>query len=184
MFRQRYPLVELDDSIMLVNSSSFTTAGAALAHLDLALAVVRNVSPSLASLCGRYLLIESRSSQAVFMIPDHVAHTDPLVERFEQWARTNIAQRFSLTNAARAIGASERTLGRRLKSILGKSPLAYVQDLRVERAVHLLQTTNESVERIAEQVGYSDGATLRGLLRNKLGKGVRELRGRNVSINN
>jgi len=114
MFRQRYPLVELDDSIMLVNSSSFTTAGAALAHLDLALAVVRNVSPSLASLCGRYLLIESRSSQAVFMIPDHVAHTDPLVERFEQWARTNIAQRFSLTNAARAIGASERTLGRRL----------------------------------------------------------------------
>jgi transcriptional regulator GlxA family with amidase domain len=60
--------------------------------------------------------------------------------------------------------------------VLGKSPLAYFQDLRVERAVHLLQTTNNSVERIAEQVGYSEGATLRGLLRNKLGKGVRELR--------
>jgi len=178
LFRQRYPLVALNDSLMLVNSSSFTTAGAALAHLDLALGVVRKVSPSLASLCGRYLLIEPRSSQAVFIIPDHVAHTDPLVERFEQWARANIAQGFSLTDAARAVGASERTLGRRLKSILGKSPLAYVQDLRVERAVHLLQTTNESVERIAEQVGYSDGATLRGLLRNKLGKGVRELRKR------
>jgi len=67
-----------------------------------------------------------------------------------------------------------------LKSVLGKSPLAYFQDLRVERAVHLLQTTNESVERIAEQVGYSEGATLRGLLRNKLGRGVRELRERHV----
>ncbi len=178
LFRQRYPLVELDELLMLVNSSNFTTAGAALAHLDLGLGVVRNVSPSLASLCARYLLIEPRSSQAVFIIPDHVAHTDPLVERFEQWARANIAQGFSLTDAARAVGASERTLGRRLNSVLGKSPLAYVQDIRVERAVHLLQTTNESVEQISEQVGYSDGATLRGLLRSKLGRGVRELRER------
>lgn len=178
LFRQRYPLVELDESLMLVNSSCYTTAGAALAHLDLGLGVVRSVSPSLASMCARYLLIEPRSSQAVFIIPDQIAHTDPLVERFERWARENITLGFSLTDAARVIGASERTLGRRLKLVLGKSPLAYFQDLRVERAVHLLQTTNESVERIAEQVGYSDGATLRGLLRNKLGKGVRELRER------
>jgi transcriptional regulator GlxA family with amidase domain len=114
----------------------------------------------------------------VFIIPDHIAHTDPLVERFEQWARANISLGFSLTDAARFIGASERTLGRRLKLVLGKSPLTYFQDLRVERAVHLLQTTSESVEHIAEQVGYSDGATLRDLLRNKLGKGVREIRER------
>ena len=181
LFRQRYPLVNLDESNMLVNSSNFTTAGAAMAHLDLGLGVVRNVSPSLASLCARYLLIEPRSSQAVFIIPDHIAHTDPLVERFEQWARANLAQGFSLTDAASEIGASERTLGRRLKSVLGKSPLTYFQDLRVERAVHLLQTTNQSVERIAEQVGYSEGATLRDLLRNKLGKGVRELRERQLS---
>jgi len=180
LFRTRYPLVDLDESHMLVNSSNFTTAGAAMAHLDLGLGVVRKASPSLASLCARYLLIEPRSSQAVFIIPDHIAHTDPLVERFEQWARANIALGFSLTDAARAIGASERTLGRRLKSVLGKSPLAYFQDLRVERAVHLLQTTNDSVERIAEQVGYSEGATLRDLLRNKLGRGVRELRERHV----
>jgi len=178
LFRQRYPLVNLDESNMLVNSSNFTTAGAALAHLDLGLGIVRSVSPSLASLCARYLLIEPRSSQAVFIIPDHVAHTDPLVERFEQWARANITLGFSLTDAAREIGASERTLGRRLKSVLGKSPLAYFQDLRVERAVHLLQTTTESVESIAEQVGYAEGASLRDLLRTKLGKGVRELRER------
>jgi hypothetical protein len=28
------------------------------------------------------LLIESRVSQASFIIPDHLAHSDPLVERF------------------------------------------------------------------------------------------------------
>lgn len=176
LFRQRYPAVMLDESRMLVNSACFTTAGAALAHLDLALSVVRSCSPSLAALCARYLLIESRASQAVFVIPDHVAHTDAVVERFERWAREHLAEGFSMSNATKSIGAGERTLGRRIQAVLGKSPLEYFQDLRVERAVHLLQTSAESIDQIAALVGYSDGTTLRGLLRRKLGKGVRELR--------
>ena len=178
LFRQRYPKVRLDESKMLVQSGRLITAGAALAHLDLGLGVVRSVSPSLASLSARYLLIESRASQAEFIIPDHVAHSDPIVERFEKWARAHLTHGLSMSEAALSIGTSERTLGRRLQLVLGKSPLAYFQDLRVERAVHLLQTSEASVDQIAEQVGYSDGTTLRNLLRLKLGRGVRELRQR------
>lgn len=175
-FRQRYPRVSLDESRMLVNSAGITTAGAALAHLDLALGMVRATSPTLAALTARYLLVEGRGSQAEFVIPDHLAHSDPLVERFEGWARKQLAHGFSLAQAAAAVGASERTLARRLQGVLGKSPLSYFQDLRVERAVHLLRTSTDSVDQIAAQIGYSDGVTLRALLRRKLGRGVRELR--------
>jgi transcriptional regulator GlxA family with amidase domain len=176
MFRQRYPRVSLNESRMLVNSAGFTTAGAALAHLDLALSVVRSGSPTLAALAARYLLVEARGSQAEFVIPDHLAHADPVVERFESWARQQLAHGFSLAEAAAAAGASERTLTRRLQGVLGKSPLSYFQDLRVERALHLLRTGTASVDQIAAQIGYSDGVTLRALLRRKLGRGVRELR--------
>lgn len=164
---------------MLVNSAGFTTAGAAMAHLDLALSVVRGRSPALAALAARYLLVEARGSQAAFVIPDHLAHTDPVVERFEGWARQRLASGFSLADAARSVGASERTLARRLHLVLGKTPLSYFQDLRVERAVHLLQTSADSVDQIATQIGYADGVTLRSLLRRRLGRGVRELRARN-----
>ena len=177
-FRERYPHVELDDSRMIVSSSRFVTAGAALAHLDLALWLVRRRSPALAALTARYLLIDSRPSQAAFMIPDHLAHSDPLVERFERWARRQLPEGFSLREAAQAAMTSERTLARRLQSVLGKSPLAYFQDLRVERAVHLLQTSTAGVDEVAAQVGYADGVTLRTLIRRKLGRGVRELRAR------
>ena len=51
-----------------------------------------------------------------------------------------------------------------------------MQDLRIERAVHLLKTSDQNVDRIAEQVGYRDGVTLRTLLRRKLGKGLRDIR--------
>jgi len=178
MFRQRYPRVALDESRMLVASPGFITAGAALAHVDLALSVVRSRSPALAALVARYLLVEARGSQAEFVIPDHLAHADPVVERFERWARQRLAHGFSLAEAATAAGASERTLARRLHSVLGKTPLSYFQDLRIERAVHLLRTGNESVDQIAAQVGYADGVTLRALLRRKLGRGVKELRAR------
>ena len=178
LFRQRYPRVTLDESRMLVNSGGVTTAGAALAHIDLALGMVRSRSPALAALAARYLLVEARGSQAEFVIPDHLAHADPVVERFESWARQNLSRGFSLGDAAQAVGASERTLARRLRSVLGKSPLSYFQDLRVERAVHLLRTGSDSVDRIATQIGYADGVTLRTLLRRKLGRGVRELRAR------
>lgn len=176
VFRERYPHVVLDSSHMLVQSAQFVTVGAALAHLDLALWFVRRASPSLASLAARYLLVDPRSSQAAYVIPDHLAHSDPLVDRFEAWARDHLASGFLLSDAARATGASERTLARRMQAVLGKSPLAYFQDIRVERAVHLLQTTNASVDQIAAQVGYADGVTLRTLLRRRIGRGIRELR--------
>jgi len=54
--------------------------------------------------------------------------------------------------------------------------VAFVQDLRLERAVHRLRTTRDTVDEIAAAVGYEDASTLRTLLRKKLHTGVRELR--------
>lgn len=175
-FRARYPKVVLDDGRMVVRSNNVVTAGAALAHFDLALWLLRRISPALAALTARYLMIDPRSSQVAYAIPDHLTHTDAVVERFERWARENLFNGFSLDDASRAIGVSPRTLARRLRAVLGKSPLSYFQDLRVERAVHLLQTSGESVERIAIEVGYSDAVTLRNLLRRRLGRSASQLR--------
>lgn len=177
MFRQRYPQVRLDESRMLVNSGAFLTAGAALGHMDMALALVRQASPELAALTARYLVVDARASQSAYAMADHLAHSDPLVERFESWARGRLDRGFSLDDAASALATSKRTLARRMNEVLGKSPLSYFQDLRVERAVHLLKTSPQKLDRIAEQVGYADGITLGTLLRRRLGKGVREIRG-------
>jgi transcriptional regulator GlxA family with amidase domain len=176
LFRERYPQVQLEDSRMIVKSGRFVTAGAALGHMDLALALIRQVSPELSGLTAKYLIVDSRPSQSVYALSDHLAHTDPVVERFDRWARGRLSRRFSLADAARAAGVSKRTLARRTESVLGKSPLSYFQSLRVERAVHLLKTSRSSVEQIASRVGYSDGATLRALLRRELNLGVREIR--------
>jgi transcriptional regulator GlxA family with amidase domain len=176
LFRQRYPNVRLDEARMLVTSDRVVTAGAAMGHLDLALWFIRQASPELAAVVSRYLLADLRSLQAPFIIPNHLAQADPLIQRFEHWAREHLKQGFSLQEAASALATSARTLQRRCESVLGKSPLSYFQDLRVERAQSLLHGSGLDVDAIAAEVGYEDGATLRTLLRERLGRGVRELR--------
>ena len=176
LFRKRYPKVLLDESNMIVKSGRFVTAGAALSHMDLALWLVRSVSPQLAALTAKYLIVDSRPSQSAYALTDHLVHADPVVQRFEHWARTRLARGFSLDDAAKAVGASKRTLARHMAGVLGKTPLSYFQSLRVERAVHLLKTGSASVDEVASRVGYADGATLRALLRRQLNLGVKEIR--------
>lgn len=161
---------------MLVPTDAGVTAGSAMGHLDLALWLIRQASPELATLVSRYLLADLRSSQAAYIIPSHLAGADPLIARFERWSRGRLHQGFSLREAADALATSPRSLQRKCQAVLGKSPLRYFQDLRVERAQSLIRSGELGLDAIAEEVGYVDGATLRTLLRQRLGRGVRELR--------
>ena len=79
---------------------------------------------------------------------------------------------------AKRIGVSERTLQRAVQRAAGTSPIRFVQDLRIERARHLLRTTDLSVEVISRKVGYEHPDTLRVLLRQRTGKTATALRGR------
>ena len=131
---------------------------------------------TVANLTGRYLVVDVRTSQSIDSIPNPLVHANSLIQDFERWARGRLAGGFSLDQAAQALATSKRTLARRMQSVLGKSPFAFVQDLRIARAVHLLKTSRASVDQIAAEVGYAAGATLRALLRRRLGRGVREIR--------
>lgn len=174
--REMFPQVMLDESQMLVDAGPVVTAGGGFGHLNLALWLLRRRSPAWATMAARYLVVDTQPLQAPYIIPDHLSHGDPLVARFESWVRAHMAEPFSLTQAARSLGASERSLQRRVQTTLGKSPVSLVQDLRLEQAVHLLRSERDSIDSIAGRVGYANGVTLRNLIRRKFGRGLRELR--------
>jgi len=176
-FRNRYPAVQLEQDQMVIASDGITTAGAAFGHVDLALAIVRHRSHVLADLVARYLVLDERPSQSAYIIPSALAHSDPTVAAFERWARAHLAEPISIPAAAKSIGVSERTLQRCVQRTLGTSPIRFVQDLRIERASHLLRTTGLSLETIARKVGYEHANTLRVLLRERTGKTTPALRG-------
>ena len=175
-FRARYPQVRLDQGSMVVHQGTITTAGAAFGHLDLALALLHASSPAVAGLVARYLVVDERPSQAPYIMPSALAQSDPTVAAFERWVRDRLGEPISLPEAARRLGVSERTLQRSVQRTVGTSPIRFVQDLRIERATHLLRTTDLSLETIARRVGYEQANTLRSLLRERTGKTTTALR--------
>lgn len=181
-FAKRFPRVKLRSERMVIESGGVFTAGAALAHADLMLAILsRKVSPSLAHTVARYLLLDERVSQARYMVLDHVRSSDPVIRKLEGFISANVERQLSLDDMATATATSPRTLARRLHDSLGTTPQRFAQRLRAARAAHLLETTSESVERVAELVGYADAAAFRRIFRRETGGSPRESRVRSSS---
>jgi len=182
-FRERYPDVELQADRMVTCAGRVLCGGAALAQMDLMLAVVtRFCGPRLADLVARYLVLDRRPTQARYALTSHLAASTPEVSRAETFVRAHLGEPLRVGAIARAVGTSPRTLARRVARATGLSPLRFVQRLRVEQSVHLLETTDAPFDEVARQVGYAEPAALRRVLRRETGQTARSLRARQAPL--
>lgn len=177
LFRQLFPEVILDTDAMVLTDAGLTTAGAAMAQLDLMLSIVaRHAGPDLANGCARFLLLDQRQSQSRYMALSFLAAKDERVSRAERWARARLHRTFSISELAKAAGLGARTFARRCEQATGLSPVRFVQKLRIEKAMELLETTRLGLDEIAASVGYADPSTLRKLLHRERKPGARASR--------
>jgi transcriptional regulator GlxA family with amidase domain len=77
------------------------------------------------------------------------------------WAQAHLDRPVSLIDLARAAGTSPRTLTRRFVDGMGVAPLRWLTGQRVRRAQELLESTDLSIEQIAERSGLGSAANLR-----------------------
>jgi transcriptional regulator GlxA family with amidase domain len=66
-------------------------------------------------------------------------------------------------------GIPERTLKRRFKLATGLALIDYLQNLRIEEAKHLLESTRRPVDEIGFEIGYEDASFFRRLFRRRSG---------------
>ena len=63
---------------------------------------------------------------------------------------------FSIEDLEREIGMSHASLYRKFKGLLGKTPLEFIQQFRLKKAMELLTSGNHNVNEVAYMVGFSD----------------------------
>jgi transcriptional regulator GlxA family with amidase domain len=177
LFAKRYPEVDLRVSEILTEQNHILCSGAVTTSLNLALRLVEKFAGAdVAAATGKMMLIDSnRVSQSSYAsLPDEPQHADALVAKAQRWMEKSLQQGFSLTELARHLAVSERTLNRRFKHATGEAPLHYLQSLRVDVAKRLLETKDLHVDAVSERVGYHDLSTFRRLFKRETGLSPRD----------
>ncbi|CAN7582692.1 helix-turn-helix domain-containing protein [Variovorax sp. LjRoot84] len=171
-FRAKFPNVDLQLRPVLTEADRLICAGASASYLLQAIHVVeRFFGPAMASRCAKSMLIDVSQTSQIPYIPLLVqrSHSDSLVHRAQQWLQSNMDRDLRISDLAEALGISDRTLIRRFRSALDQTPLAYLQDLRLESARALLETSALNVEDVAGQVGYGDTSSFSRLFKQRIG---------------
>lgn len=171
-FRANFPKVELQPSELLVSADQITTAGAVTAMFSLVLKFVEQFAgPELAQNTARVLLIDpSRQSQAPFVSQALIQHPrSAFSEALEPYLQSQLHTELSVESLAKHFNLTPRTCLRKFQQIYHQSPQSYIQQLRVDRAKALLETTKLSFAEICEACGYQDSASFRKLFKRLAG---------------
>ena len=84
---------------------------------------------------------------------------DPFLENVLQIINENIEDTsFNVEALAAKAFTSRSNLFKKIKPLTGKSPVALIREMRMEKAKLLLETEKFSVKEIAEKVGFEDSS--------------------------
>ena len=160
------------DEIFVHDRDRWTSAGIS-AGIDLFLALVEeDQGPELAHLVAAWLVVFLRrpGGQSQFSAQLHARPaTTPSIARLQHSLSDHLDADLSVGALAERLSMSPRNFGRTFRRETGTTPGAYVEDLRVEAARRLLETTDLTVGAIARRVGIRHGETLHRVFRRRVG---------------
>jgi transcriptional regulator GlxA family with amidase domain len=94
---------------------------------------------------------------------------DKVVAECQVWLADNYSGPNPVAGMVAKSGLGERTFLRRFRAATGMSPRDYLQNLRIEEAKYLLETTQASVDSIGAEVGYAEPSAFRHAFRKRVG---------------
>ncbi|MFT3989019.1 GlxA family transcriptional regulator [Aestuariivirga sp.] len=175
LFAKEYPRVSLQrGSILCVTEEKdrIVTAGGVTSWQELALYIIARFCGTEAALqtAKVHLLSGHEQGQLPFAaINRRVDPSDGVITRCQEWIAVNYAAPNPVQAMTGLSGLPSRTFARRFQSATGRSPINYVQALRIEEAKQMLETSSSAIEDISAEVGYQDSAAFRRTFRKLCG---------------
>src|SRR5690606_28731038 len=174
-FRTQYPNVRFEPEPSLVfaaREGRIVTAGGITSWHDLAMHIIsRHMSPGEALHIAKVFLLKLHGEGQLpyASLIRNEPHADAVVRKCQEWLKEHYAQHDALARVTELAGVPERTLKRRFKTATGTTLIEHLQNLRVEEAKRLLETTDLPTDEICARVGYEDGSFFRRLFKRSTG---------------
>jgi AraC family transcriptional regulator, transcriptional activator FtrA len=169
--QRQYPDVELDPSVLYVVDGTILTSAGTAAGIDLCLHIVTSdYGADVAAAVSRRMLMPLHRSggQAQYVdTPVPQALGDEMTVLLA-WAVARIPAGLSVDDLARHAAVGPRTLTRRFRQATGLAPGEWLQGERLRLARRLLETSDDSIERVSQNAGYDTTVAMRAQFARRL----------------
>lgn len=88
----------------------------------------------------------------------------------------NLGHGWTLDELGQQVGLSRSALAERFRSAMGDTPLNHLRSLRMQKAMQLLAETRQTLEQVAQAVGYQDAFGFSKVFKRTIGQSPRQFR--------
>ncbi|MFF3636515.1 GlxA family transcriptional regulator [Streptomyces sp. NPDC002250] len=171
-FQRLFPKIDVDADVLFIDDGDVLTSGGVAAGIDLCLHMVRrDHGTAVANDVARRTVVPPHrdGGQAQYIerpVPDLQLATTTAARA---WALGRLHEPIQLRDMAAQESMSVRTFTRRFREEVGVSPGQWLTRQRVERARHLLESSELSVDQVARDAGFGTAQSMRQHLQQALG---------------
>lgn len=106
----------------------------------------------------------------------HHAIADRPIRQVLTLMHGNLGHGWTLEDLGRQVGLSRSALAERFRSAMGDTPLNHLRTLRMQKAMQLLSETRQTLEQVAQSVGYQDAFGFSKVFKRTTGQAPRQFR--------
>ena len=168
-----FPEAIVETDRIYLQDGRLITSGGVTAGIDLALSVVaQDHGKQVAVEVAKVLLVvmKRQGGQAQFSpMTSAVAPQETPITRVQNHVLAHLEQSFTIESMAALAGMSARHFARLFAKDVQMTPMAFLQGARIDRARHLLDTTELPLKTVAFHAGFGSVRHMRFLFSEKLG---------------
>jgi len=165
-----FPALNVDGNSLYLKDGKFYTCAGVTAGIDLSLALIQeDFGPRVALSVARELVVYLKRPGGQEQFSEPLKFQTKSRDRFAElaaWIQGHLTHDLSAEALAERTNLSPRHFARRFKSAFGTTPAVFVEDLRLREARERLTLQDQTVQSVAESVGFkSDDAFRRAFER-------------------
>lgn len=170
---QSYPKVRVEADRIFIKHGHVFTSGGITSGIDLALALLEeDWGRDLALFVARFLVVflkrpGGQSQFSSYLSNEAFQRTD--LRELQAWIIANLDTDLKVDAMAERLAMSPRHFARVFLSETGMTPAKFVETARIDQARHFLETTELSVEIVANKTGFKDPERMRRTFIRQLG---------------
>jgi transcriptional regulator GlxA family with amidase domain len=171
-FEEQYPAVRLDPDVLYVDDGDVLTSAGSAASIDLCLYVVRcDLGAEVAARLARRLVVpphrDGGQAQYVDAPMPSAPSAEPLADTLT-WMIEHLDEDMTIADLADRAAVSPRSFARHFAAATGTTPYQWLLRQRIQHAQRLLESTDLTVDVVAERVGLGNATNLRKHFRRQL----------------